>query len=215
MTQEENKKKKSKLPLLILVILILVSMAMFASNSNIKIFDWDTKPKEQTKTDDIIVNDHDDFLGLYEEEIEEYLLDEINKEIVQTLEVKLIQKYRLHLINLASLSNKFLEQKNYSKEIKFLLTNNAKYDDETTESLLKLKDFNDKFLHEEFEEYIKKKCEQCSMTKNVLSKIFDVLEVNPEYANMLQEKENMKQNLKQVQNYIYSQEFLNMHVNYD
>jgi hypothetical protein len=219
MTQKDKTKTHSKLPFLFLFFLIVTGVFVYKNYSQIADFlgvKHDiSKASDEMKDSDGVNVGKDAFLGPYEDELEDYLMDEVNKEIVQTLEVKVIKKYRLHLVHMANLSSKFLEDKDYSAELSFLLKNNSDYNNKVIQSLEKLGVFNKKYHKQNIEEYIKLENKSKGFLKRIFARIFDVMSENPEYKNMLQERENLKEDLKIIQSFIYSPEFLKKHINYD
>lgn len=217
MTQKNKTKAHSKLPFLLIIFLLVAGLVVsryydqISSSLGVK-----GAPKAEAEVQNIQIPDaKDEFLGPYEEELEDYLMDEVNKEIVQTLEEKIIKKYRLHLVNLAKLSGKFLENKDYSNEVGFLLKNRADYSPAVVKSLERLYAYNKKYQNANIPEYVKLGKKSRGWLKKIFGSIFDVMSENPEYRTMIEERDALKEDIKNVQLFIYSPEFLKRHINYD
>ena len=147
-------------------------------------------------------------------DLEEYLLDEIDKEILETVKVEQIEYYRKYIVNLSLLLRKFTDYENFSKELSFLLRKTEIYPKEVAGLFDELKNFNEKYLSCKIKKY-----EDLNLgggyIKKSLNKIFDIKRENPKYNNMIEESKLLKPKLKVLEGYFYSVEFLKMHLSYD
>jgi hypothetical protein len=164
-----------------------------------------TRPHQQKQEE--VVKD-DDF------DLEDYLLDEIDKEILETIKLEQIKYYRKYIVNLSLVLRKFSDYENYGKEVDFLLANNKSYPREVSELLLVLKSFNEQYLSSKIEQYNDMDLGGGYFQK-LVGKIFDIKKVNPQYKVMIEEAEKLKPQLKTLENYFYSVEFLKAHLSYD
>lgn len=170
--------------------------------------------KEAEKPEEKIEPKQEEVITADDLDLEDYLLDEIDKEILETIKIEQIKNYRKYLVNTSLLLRKFAHGENIAKETRFLISKSKNYPKEVVDLLKDLQAFNEEYLENKPSEYEDLKL--CgNFFKRMLGTIFDIKKANPKYKTMIEEEKLLKIRLGKLESYFYSVEFLKAHLSYD
>lgn len=211
---KEKKDKQNTNNLLWKFLAIFVALVILFNIDYSKLFspkEEKSLPKEEVIQETKVL----DAKGIEDDiDLEDYLLDEIDKEILETIKIEQIKNYRKYIINTSLLLRKFIDREHYGKEVVFLLNRSKSYPKEVSDILVDLADFNERYLNCEIKKY-----EELHLGggyfKKLVSKIFDIKRANPKYKEMQDDFAYLKPKLKNLEAYFYSVEFLKAHLSYD
>lgn len=155
-------------------------------------------------------SDNDDI----DTDLEDYLLDEVDEEIIASVRIEKIKYYRKLLLNLSLLERKFLEGENFNKELQFLLTKSESYPKQVANYLIDLKEYQAKYMQSNIKQYQQLEFGD-GFFKDILGRIFNIKKENPLYNDMQKEFTELKKKIYLLENYFYSMGFLKERLKYD
>ena len=167
-----------------------------------------TKVEEDTKDD---VEEKASDLVIENNEISAIISEDFK---IQASVQDKLEQYRLSLSNVAHLSEKFLQHKDYGLEVEYLLQAKDNYPNDVAKLLKALKDYRDEYLTSKDEEYTKLDLEG-SFTNRMINKIVNIEKKNPQYEIREVEYTSLKSQLDDMIMYFYSKEFLKKYLGND
>jgi|GEM_PF-4304682 len=212
--KENNKRPKNKYTIFVVLALVLALSLIYAGYLEIPV-GGDKLLSEIAENKDEVLEDKKELVNNDNEfDIEDYLLDEIDKEILETLKLEQIKQYRKYIINIATLTRKFLEDQNMGREIAFLKEKNNFYGKEVGAVIEQVAAYNDKYLACKVSKYEAFEAGQ-SLLKRTLAGVFDIKRENPAYREMMQEKRALRPQLPVLENHFHSVDFLKVVLSHD
>ena len=156
-------------------------------------------------------------ITLYNKDVldfEDTIEAEVEKEKLEALEIKDIEKYRSYLVATGKLIRKLSADTDYDQEINYLLSSGLEYPDEIKDALKQLKLHREKYLSANNKQY-KEVSIEGNFIKNMLGKIVSIKQVNPLYNSMAEDRDNLQGKAFMIEEYFYSPEFLKYCISYD
>ena len=127
--------------------------------------------------------------------------------------VKDIEVYLLHIKTISILISKFNNNLDYKDDLSYL-ESSINYPKKISDILKDLRIYRDNYLVTKNERYNQVKL-QGSLLKRLLNKIVDIKAVNPTYASMEEAHKKVALQIGILEDYFYSKDFLNRYLAHD